>query len=621
MSSLAEDPENIRRILLTKEYNPAGAYQIRLCRAGQWHCVLIDDVLPTDGLSCLAYLKAARRSLWGPLIEKAAAKLHGSYEALNGGSFAEAFGMLTGCPVQRVVLSRYREPKGPPAGSPPEATASYEKQLMRWRSKKLDFETLYAQLYSFKASGFAMGASTFFGTGASTSGGMSADYAELIQEARAKGLQFPHAYAMLEFAEVGGEELVKLRNPNGHAGWRGAWGKGSAKWTYDLKQELGIEREDSGVFWMAWSDFTRLFAEITVCRLLPNHMEARQGGWLPSVFGAGQVARMQPTRPSLRAPRSVPLAACRLPLAACRLPLAACRLPLAPACMPRSTYHWPFAVLITGCHVLPACLPLVACVTRVFTSDPVWQALTMEVFAHSRVELALHQEPHSDRGEKAISSLVDLGFVVMKQGGDGSLTLVTHSERIIASQVCASATLEQDDFTTKYVVLPLCFGHMRSSEPRKFALSCHSTMPITIEPVQTPPKMLATAAIQLAMAEGESQALLSHPVFGEMLKLWTLDDEGGYFIVAENLSSFHIRVEVDASERTSGFVSSRGALFSQDVRRPSHDLNARPAASSTLPGTCTDPAIEHRHARPLDPRERRLSALCFPSLRRPSLLV
>ena len=162
--------------------------------------------------------------------------------------------------------------------------------------------------------------------------------------------------------------------------------------------------------------------------------------------------------------------------------------------------------------------------------------------------------------------MVDLGFVVMKQGADGALSLVTHAERSVASQVCASATLEQDDFTTKYVVLPLCFGHMRSAEPRKFALACHSTMPITIEPVQTPPKMLATAAIQLAMAEGESQALLNHPVFGEMLKLWTLDDEGGYFVVAENLSSVHIRVEVDASERTAGFVSSRGALFSQDVR-------------------------------------------------------
>lgn len=150
MSALAEKAENINRILVTKEFNHAGAYQIRLCRAGQWHCVLIDDVLPTNGLSCLAYLKAARRSLWGPLIEKAAAKLHGSYEALNGGSFAEAFGMLTGCPVQRIVLSRYREPPPAPPGASQEVQAAHSKLVQKWRSKKLDMETLYAQLYSFK---------------------------------------------------------------------------------------------------------------------------------------------------------------------------------------------------------------------------------------------------------------------------------------------------------------------------------------------------------------------------------------------------------------------------------------------------------------------------------------
>jgi calpain-15 len=42
--------------------------------------VTVDDVFPTNAIHCLAYLKAARRQLWVPLIEKAAAKLHGSYE-------------------------------------------------------------------------------------------------------------------------------------------------------------------------------------------------------------------------------------------------------------------------------------------------------------------------------------------------------------------------------------------------------------------------------------------------------------------------------------------------------------------------------------------------------------
>ena len=38
--------------------------------------------------------------------------------------------------------------------------------------------------------------------------------------------------------------------------------------------------------------------------------------------------------------------------------------------------------------------------------------------------------------------------------------------------------------------------------------------------------------------------------------------------MGENLGYFPIRVEVDASENTSGFVSSRGAMFCQDILPP-----------------------------------------------------
>ena len=44
---------------------------------------------------------------------------------------------------------------------------------------------------------------------------------------------------------------------------------------------------------MSWGDFTRLFAELTICRLRPDYVEARQGGWLPSVFGAGQALAIE----------------------------------------------------------------------------------------------------------------------------------------------------------------------------------------------------------------------------------------------------------------------------------------------------------------------------------------
>ena len=49
-------------------------------------------------------LKAKRGQLWVPLIEKAAAKIHGCYEALSSGLTVESLALLTGEPCEHVSL-------------------------------------------------------------------------------------------------------------------------------------------------------------------------------------------------------------------------------------------------------------------------------------------------------------------------------------------------------------------------------------------------------------------------------------------------------------------------------------------------------------------------------------
>eukprot|EP00466_Bigelowiella_natans_P012587 jgi/Bigna1/68500/fgenesh1_pg.6_\ len=320
-----------------------GRYTVRLFLDGGWRMIMVDNFLPvrekkraknkrkTSSTSTpssfilsvkeeqeahhqwqLAYSKAPRRVIWAPILEKAYAKFHGSYQAISGGWVHEALQDLTGCPTESIEFG----------------------------SDRFDSEATWARLLSFHQEGFPMGAS------------ITGHYSLGLKDV---GLVGNHAYSILDVREVsgipigrqlkieacfgmggGGERggsgaiagrggvrgedpsttnaepaitgisadqqlaerlqreeykqyssssggntsiisqhtaaaaplrLVCVRNPWGRQEWTGEWARSSERWTLQLRSLLGnATLKNDGTFWMTYSDFLMRFSEVDVCK-------------------------------------------------------------------------------------------------------------------------------------------------------------------------------------------------------------------------------------------------------------------------------------------------------------------------------------------------------------------
>ncbi|KAK8727149.1 hypothetical protein OTU49_009721 [Cherax quadricarinatus] len=238
--------------------NYAGIFHFRFWQYGRWVDVVIDDRLPTFYGRLVFMHSEERNEFWSALLEKAYAKLHGSYEALKGGTTCEAMEDFTGG-----VSEIYDLTKAPP------------------------------NLFNIMLKAYERGSLM----------GCSIEPDPNVVEARCDtGLIRGHAYSVtrIKYCEIntprvsGKIPLVRIRNPWGNeAEWQGSWSDQSPEWQFippEEKEEIGLTFEHDGEFWMSFKDFLRNFTMLELTNLNPDSLDdediagAVKHKWEMSVF-------------------------------------------------------------------------------------------------------------------------------------------------------------------------------------------------------------------------------------------------------------------------------------------------------------------------------------------------
>ena len=259
-----------------EDFKELGFYVLRFFKDCNVIFIIVDDRIPVkakDGRIIFAGCKDANE-LWVPIIEKAYAKLHGSYKALIGGYTHYGLADLTGyCPHQIVLREGY-------VGF----------------AEKYEGNELWNTLVRYKSYGCLMGCSIK----------PNPKEKKQVEAEAGNGLYYSHAYSLLDIGEIDLPDpnskvkirLLKLRNPWGKGEWEGPYSDkskerdGQTEYSKTVNQKIKekFETEGSretsevdfndGTFFISFEDWLRFFTSVFIAMKPPEPTEDIPQSWI-----------------------------------------------------------------------------------------------------------------------------------------------------------------------------------------------------------------------------------------------------------------------------------------------------------------------------------------------------
>ncbi|XP_037322626.2 calpain-2 catalytic subunit-like isoform X2 [Pungitius pungitius] len=218
----------------------AGIFHFRFWRFGVWVDVVIDDYLPTLNNQLMFVRSKDGNEFWAPLMEKAYAKVCGSYADMSSGLPSEACKDFSGGLNMDYKLSEAH-------------SAGHDVELWNSLSRATSCQSMIC-------------------CGTAQKGG------ELVNTIEDTGIVNAHAYSVTAVTEVdycGSKvKLVRLMNPWGRTEWNGKWSDKSDMWSkVSPEDRKNFVDCNDGEFWMELGDFCHYFQNLFICCENPNFID------------------------------------------------------------------------------------------------------------------------------------------------------------------------------------------------------------------------------------------------------------------------------------------------------------------------------------------------------------